>query len=51
MLVVAHDVYRSFPVDNVYRYDLLRQNAVALGLSRTLLAAESESVLIGAADI
>ena len=50
-LVIAHDVYRSFPVDNVYRYDLLRQNAVSLGLSRTLLAAESESVLIGAADI
>jgi hypothetical protein len=43
MLVLAHDAYRPFPADNVYRHDLLRQNAVALGLSRTLLAAAAKA--------
>ena len=51
MLVVTHDVYRPFPVDNRYRHDLLRQNAVALGLGRTLLTTVRKSVLIVAADI
>ena len=51
MLVLAHVANRPFPADNLHRHNLLRQNAVALGLRRALLAAPGESVLIGSADI
>ena len=51
MLIIAYRADRPFLADDLHRHNLLRQNAVALGLRRALLAAPGESVLIDPADI
>jgi hypothetical protein len=51
VFILANRAHRPFLANNLYRHDFLRQNPRPLRFRRQLLAAKSEGILIGPADI